>query len=100
MLLPPVCALAAATAGVSLADGGHTRTVRITDAATPRVTVLDRSPSLDGFEVRGRDVITVPGTKCPKSHPRRIGSSSSTSSSQVNGGPITSRRHHSVICSR
>jgi hypothetical protein len=102
MLLASVCVLVAVTAGVALAAGGRTqtRTVHLADAVAPSGTLPDRLALRDGFEVRGRDVITVPGTKCPKSHPRRIGSSSSTSSSQVNGGPITSRRHHSVVCSR
>jgi len=100
ILVASVCALLAVTAGVALAAGGRTRTVQVTDAAAPRLTLPDRVALRDGFEVRGRDVITVPGTKCPKTHPRKIGSSSSSSSTQVNGGPITSRSHHSVVCSR
>jgi hypothetical protein len=48
----------------------------------------------------GGGIVTVPGTRCPKSHPRRVGSYSSWSTSQVNGGAITRRSVHRVICAR
>jgi hypothetical protein len=100
LLLASVCALVAVTAGVALAAGGRAGTVRIADASTPEITFADRLTLPDGSKVPGHDVVTVRGTKCPKSHPRKIGSSSSYSSTQVNGGPITARSHHSVVCSR
>jgi len=100
MPLASVCALVAVAAGGPHAAGVRTRAVHITDAAAPPLKAPDRFALRDRFEVRGRDVITVQGTKCPKSHPHKIGSSSSSSSTQVNGGPITSRSHHSVVCAR
>jgi hypothetical protein len=47
-----------------------------------------------------RDTIAVRGTRCPKSHPRTVGSYSSWSSTQVNGGKVTRRSRHAVLCSR
>ena len=48
----------------------------------------------------GDDVISVPGRKCPRSHPKKIGSSSSSSSTQVDGGPVRRHARHRTICAR
>jgi hypothetical protein len=47
-----------------------------------------------------RDTITVRGTRCPKSHPHKVGSYSSWSSTQVNGGEVIRRSRRAVLCSR
>jgi hypothetical protein len=48
----------------------------------------------------GDDVIVVPGSKCPKSHPHKVGSSSADSWSQVNGGPVRHSSHRRSYCAR
>jgi hypothetical protein len=65
------------------------------DTALPRVGIGGASWSSGPTG----DVITVAGTRCPKSHPRKIGSSTSASWSQV-AGKLTHRSRHSVICAR
>jgi hypothetical protein len=47
-----------------------------------------------------RDTITVRGTRCPKSHPHKVGSYSSWSSTQVDGGEVIRRSRRAVLCSR
>jgi hypothetical protein len=48
----------------------------------------------------GPSVITVRGTKCPKSHPHKVGSSSAASWTQVDGGPVVHHARRSSICAR
>jgi hypothetical protein len=48
----------------------------------------------------GPSVITVKGTKCPKSHPHKVGSSSAASWTQVNGGQVVHHARRSSICAR
>jgi hypothetical protein len=55
----------------------------------------------DGVKVRDdTTIITVRGTKCPKSHPHKVGSSSAASWTRIDGGRIVHRSHRSSICAR
>jgi hypothetical protein len=105
LLLAAACAIGALTAAVAYgaARRGDDGAVRET-AGSFRLTV----PSIAGRSTfswssgdrRGDDIITVPGTKCPKSHPRRLGSSSSSSWTQVDDGPVRHRSRRTSICAR
>jgi|tagenome__1003787_1003787.scaffolds.fasta_scaffold18271473_1 hypothetical protein len=48
----------------------------------------------------GTAVIIVRGTKCPKSHPHKVGSSSAASWTRIDGGRIVHRSRRSSICAR
>ena len=99
------CVLLAVMGAAALGAGhlGHTerpdaasRAFAVPDDTTlPRLAVDRASWSGGGTS----DVITVAGTKCPKSHPRKIGSSTSQSWTQVDG-KLTHRARHRVICAR
>jgi hypothetical protein len=80
-LLVPV-----ATAGVLLATAL---------APSPRGPDLARSTVKDD-----NNVIIVRGTKCPKSHPHKVGSSSAASWTRIDGGKIVHRSRRSSICAR
>jgi hypothetical protein len=47
---------------------------------------------------RGDDVVVVPGARCPKGHPRKVGTSSTSTWTQVNGGPVRHRSHRRTVC--
>jgi hypothetical protein len=52
---------------------------------------------------RGSDaggVITVRGSKCPKSHPHKVGSFSAGTWTQINGGKVEHRSSRRVRCAR
>jgi hypothetical protein len=48
----------------------------------------------------GSDVITVRGSKCPQSHPHKVGSSSAGTWTQINGGKVEHRSSRRVRCAR
>jgi hypothetical protein len=95
----------AAGAGGSGSPSGTTEaaaaeTVRV---AAPTITLPDDlRVKLPKVTVRGPsgDVIKVKGDRCPKDHPRRVGTSSSSSWSQVNGGPVKKREQRRLLCAR
>jgi hypothetical protein len=87
-LLAYACALVALTAGMALAHAGRDRAPA--PPAPPQVSAFGG----------GIDVITVRATKCPKSHPRRVGSYSASSTTQINGRVIRRRSVHRVVCAR
>ena len=62
---------------------------RVDDGALPDLAV-----SASG------DVVTVKGDRCPKGHPHRVGRSSSSSATRVDGGPLRRTSAHSSICAR
>jgi hypothetical protein len=45
-------------------------------------------------------VITVRGSTCPKSHPHKVGSSSTGTWTQINGGMVEHRSSRHVPCAR
>jgi hypothetical protein len=104
LMLAAACILVALTAGVAIgaARRGTDRTTaasedsfRVTAPAnwpTSWVPTVSFSP--------GDDVISVPGRKCPRSHPKKVGASSTSSSSQVDGGPVRRQSHHRTLCAR
>ena len=73
-----VAVLASALAGASAAPRGHA-------AATVRTD--------------DQNVIVVRGTKCPKSHPHKVGSSAA-SWTRIDGGKIEHRSSRTSICAR
>jgi hypothetical protein len=82
LLLPLATAgvvLTAALAGASPGPG---------DAARAAIDRGDRT-----------NVITVRGTKCPKSHPHKVGSSAA-SWTRIDGGKIEHRSRRTSICAR
>jgi hypothetical protein len=106
-LVVAACLLAALSAGVALGTVRHDRgRGRAQADPPPRVTIADdlgfrdSAGPLSVSWVDDGDVITVQGTKCPKSHPHKVGSFSSASSTQINGGKVTRHNRRSVSCSR
>ena len=54
-----------------------------------------------GAEANDRNnIIIVRGTKCPKSHPHKVGTSSAASWTRIDGGRIVHRSNRSSICAR
>ena len=104
LMLVAACVLVALTAGVAIGaavrgsdrtTGGTEDSFRVTaPAAWPAPWVPTISWNGDD------DVISVRGSKCPRSHPKKVGSSSSSSSTQVDGGPVRRRSHRRTICAR
>jgi hypothetical protein len=76
-------------------DTGPPRAGLVRDAAFPARFSL---PEVS-WSSAAPDVIVVRGDRCPKSHPRKIGSSSSGTWTQVDG-KVTRRSYRSVICAR
>jgi hypothetical protein len=59
------------------------------------------APQVAGIGSRDDNtIITVRGTKCPKSHPHKVGSSSAASWTRIDGGEIVHRSRRSSICAR
>lgn len=104
LLVAAVCVLVALTAGVAIGAAG--RGADDTSAPTPdsfRVTAPANWPSSWVPTVAftgGTDIISVPGRTCPRSHPKKVGASSSSSSTQVDGGPVRRHSRHRTICAR
>jgi hypothetical protein len=106
-LVVGACLLAALSAGVALGTVRHDRGRGHAQAdPPPRITLADDFGFRDvagpvGVSwVDDGDVITVRGTKCPKSHPHKVGSFSSSSSTQIDGGKVTRHTRRTVSCSR
>jgi hypothetical protein len=106
-LVVAACLLAAVSAGVALGTVRQDRGRGLAQAdPPPRVTIADDlgfrdvAGPLSASWVDDHDIITVRGTKCPKSHPRKVGSSSSESSTQINGGKVTRHTRRTVTCAR
>jgi hypothetical protein len=103
-LLPTALAGLAVVAGANVAAGSADRAPARDAVRTVAVT----PPSIDvpGVKVKlpsistPSDVIEVAGKKCPKGHPRKVGTSSSSSSTQVNGGPVRRKERHVLLCAR
>jgi hypothetical protein len=101
VLLAAACVVVALTAGVAIGAAG-----RGTDRATEVSSGLPAGaawPHLWPPRVpwaSADDVISVPGKKCPRSHPKKIGSSSSSSATQVDGGPVRRHSRTRAICAR
>lgn len=102
LILAAVCAVGALTAAMAF---GATR--RADDrAATAGTGSFDLTLNPFGRAStfswtsgdHGDDVIVVPGRKCPKSHPRKVGTSSTSTWTQVNGGPVRHRSHRRTVC--
>lgn len=105
LLLAAVCAIGALTAAVAVAAARRGDEVAVRDSGGSfRLTL----PSLTGESTfswsagggDGDDIVTVAGARCPKSHPRRVGTSSSSSWTQVDGGPVRHRSRRRSICAR
>jgi hypothetical protein len=111
MLVPAVAcsALAVAAVGALEARGGPpAKTANVAEAvddarrAVPVPEVLSRVRALPPVTLRRLpgDVIEVRGKWCPADHPRRVGTSSSSSSTQVNGGPVRRQASLRLLCAR
>jgi hypothetical protein len=105
LVLAAVCAIGALSAAVAFGAARRGDDVAVRDSGgTFRLTV----PSLTDTSTfswsaggnGGEDIITVAGGRCPKSHPRRLGSSSSSSWTQIDGGPVRHRSRRRSICAR
>jgi hypothetical protein len=59
----------------------------------------DASASVAANSGDGPSVITVQGTKCPKSHPHKVGSSAA-SWTRIVDGKVEHRSRRSSICAR
>jgi hypothetical protein len=102
LLLAAVCAIGALTAAMAFGatHRGDDRAVAA-DAGSFDLTLR---PFAGGstFSWSARDhrdgVVVVPGTRCPKSHPRKVGTSSTATWTQVNGGPVRHRSHRRTVC--
>jgi hypothetical protein len=102
LLLSAVCAIGALTAAMAFGAvrRGDDRTATA-DAGSFHLTLR---PFAGGRTfswsagTRGDDVIAVPGGTCPKSHPRKVGTSSTSTWTQVNGGPVRHRSHRRTVC--
>jgi hypothetical protein len=111
-------------AGVALAGGGGgssdradaidaaTVTLRAPQIKLPRELDLPREfkiphdfrvpnpPAWPKLRWQAGDVISVRGTKCPKSHPHKVGSSSAGSWTQINGGKVEHSSSRRTLCAR
>jgi hypothetical protein len=102
LLLLAVCIAIALTAGVAIGAAGSGPDRTADESAT--VTTSAAWPSLwpppVDWSSGDDDVISVRGKKCPRSHPKKIGSSSSSSTSQINDGPVRRHSRSRSICTR
>lgn len=72
-------------------------------SAAGLATALAAASPAPSSVVKARDdntIIIVRGTKCPKSHPHKVGSSSAASWTRIDGGRIVHRSRRSSICAR
>jgi hypothetical protein len=102
LLLLTVCVAVALTAGVAIGAAGRGTADRTADESSA-VTTNAAWPSLWPPPVgwsSDDDIISVRGKKCPRSHPKKLGSSSSSSTTQVNDGPVRRHSRTRSICSR
>ena len=104
LLVASACLVGALTAAVALgaARRQHERPLGA-DAGSFRMTLPDAvgGTTLSWSARRSDDdIIVVAGTKCPKSHPHKVGSSSAGSWTQVNGGPVRHTSHRRTYCAR
>jgi hypothetical protein len=110
VLLPAVaCAVIAITVTAALGARGDraARTTTVTEAegvarkavALPRELGVRGLPPVTLRTLPG-DVIEVRGKLCPEDHPRPVGTSSSASSTQVDGGPVRRHARHRLLCAR
>jgi hypothetical protein len=90
-------ALGSARGGADREQTAETSAFRLTMPDVIR-TGLDRLPDVT-WRSDDNDVITVAGKSCPRSHPHKIGSSSSSSWTDVNGR-LTNRSRRRAICER
>jgi hypothetical protein len=109
LLVPAVAcsAIAVAAAGALEARGGPpaktTNMAQASDVARQAVPEgLRRVRALPPVILRRLpgDVIEVRGKWCPADHPRRVGTSSSSSSTQVDGGPVRRQASLRLLCAR
>jgi hypothetical protein len=104
LLLVAACVLVALTAGVAIGAsgrGGDHTTAATEDSFRVTAPAGWPAPWVPTVSWNGNDdVISVSGTKCPRSHPKKVGSSSSSSSTQVDGGPVRRHSRHRTICAR
>ena len=99
-------------AGAALAGGGGGSSDSPDAAAVDAATVTIRPPEIKlPHDIRVPDpppwpkvrwhsdnVISVRGTKCPKSHPHKVGSSSTGSWTQINGGKVEHSSGRRTLC--
>jgi hypothetical protein len=104
LLLVAACVLVALTAGVAIGAsgrGGDRTTAATEDSFRVTAPAGWPAPLVPTVSWNGSDdVISVPGKKCPRSHPKKVGASSSSSSTQVNGGPVRRHSRHRTLCAR
>jgi hypothetical protein len=78
-------------------------TVGAVASAAALATALAAASPAPSSGAKSRDdntIIIVRGTKCPKSHPHKVGSSSAASWTRIDGGRIVHRSRRSSICAR
>jgi len=103
LVLAAACVLA--TLGVGVAIGAAHRGSHPVPATTAsfRFPTASAWPSwVPTVSWPGDDAgaITVAGRKCPRSHPKKIGSGSASSATRVNGGPIRRHSRYRSVCTR
>ena len=109
-LLPTALAGLAVVVGASAAAGSGdpappasartvTEQVSITPSAVKLPGIKVDLPTVSAPALPG-DVIEVNGKRCPNDHPRKVGTSTSRSSTQVNGGPVRRKERHVLLCAR
>lgn len=101
LLLLAVCVAVALTAGVAIGAAGRGPDRTADESSTVRTSAAWPSlwPPPVGWS-SDDDIISVRGKKCPRSHPKKLGSSSSSSTTQVNDGPVRRHSRTRSICSR
>jgi hypothetical protein len=104
LLLVAACVLVALTAGVAIGAAGRGTDRVASEQESFRVTGPDLWPGswvpTISSSRRADEAISVPGRKCPRSHPKKIGSSFSSNTSQVDGGTVQRHTRRRSICTR
>ncbi|MEA2382469.1 MAG: hypothetical protein QOH72_2440 [Solirubrobacteraceae bacterium] len=103
LLVIAACVLVALSARVAIGAAHRGSDPVTAETASFRVATPDTWPSwvprIPGWGNDG-DAISVPGNTCPRSHPKKIGSSSASSATRLDGGPIRRHSRYRSICTR
>jgi hypothetical protein len=103
LLVIAACVLVALSARVAIGAAHRGSDAVTAETASFRVATPDTWPSwvprIPGWGNDG-DAISVPGNTCPRSHPKKIGSSSASSATRLDGGPIRRHSRYRSICTR
>jgi hypothetical protein len=103
LLVAAAAAVVVLMAGVALGSAGRGTDRGNVETSSFRMRIpdvgnLDRLPDVK-WSRSDDDVITVDGKKCPRSHPHKVGTSSSWSYRNDNGR-VTNRSRTRTVCER